>query len=103
VFIGGLMKHTTSLNRAGVPVLRRIPGIRRLFSNEELTEVNSETIVLITPFVVDDFEDEWNASPADKVQEAEDEVAAIAEEIEADNDRFGGSKSDAGGDSPSQE
>ncbi len=93
VFIGGLMKHTTALNRAGVPVLRRIPGIRRLFSNEELTEVNSETIVLITPRVVNDFNGEWNASPTKKVEQAQSDVAVIVEEIEADNARFGGSKS----------
>ena len=94
VFIGGLMKHTAALNRAGVPVLRRIPGVRRLFSNEERTNVNSETIVLITPYVVDDYEGEWNVKPRNKVSGAEAEVAATATELELEKDRFGGARSD---------
>jgi type II secretory pathway component GspD/PulD (secretin) len=95
VFIGGLMKHTEALNRSGVPVLRRIPGIRRLFSNEELTDVNSETIVLITPYVVDNLDAQWNSKPLDKVRDADADAAAAATRLEAEKDRFGGSKTEA--------
>ena len=35
VFIGGLIKHTQSETRKGVPVIGRVPGIGRLFSSSE--------------------------------------------------------------------
>ncbi|MFK8017945.1 MAG: secretin N-terminal domain-containing protein [Gammaproteobacteria bacterium] len=52
LFIGGLMKHTLTEVTNGVPVLESLPGVGRLFSNSETTNVNTETIVLITPHVV---------------------------------------------------
>ncbi len=79
-----------------MPGLRRVPGIRRLFSNEDRAEINTETIVLITPHVVTEFSDEWNTAPIDTVddtvrnaeleaQAARDElVAADPEEEETD-------------------
>ena len=88
VFIGGLIKHTSTLSQNGVPVLRRVPGLRRLFSNEEATEINSETIVLITPHIVDDLGAPWNTVPAERIRETEREVEAELELIEVDIDRF---------------
>ena len=88
VFIGGLIKHTSALSQDGVPFLRRVPGIRRFFSNEEATEVNSETIVLITPYIVDDFDADWNAEPVGRVGAAERDVEVEAELIEIDLARF---------------
>ena len=67
VFIGGLLKHTLSESRAGVPVLGSVPGIRRLFSNRRKTNLNTETIVLITPHVVHDLDDAWNSVPRNAV------------------------------------
>ena len=88
VFIGGLMKHTSSVSRQGVPLLSRVPGVRRLFSNEEQTEVNTETIVLITPYVVNDLNAGWNASPASKVKGTEAALDAATETIVEDVKRF---------------
>ena len=88
VFIGGLMKHTSSVNRQGVPVLGRIPGVRRLFSSDEQTEVNTETIVLITPYVVGSFGDEWNRAAADTVDEASQASQSVASELKDDVERF---------------
>ncbi len=88
VFIGGLIKHTSSLGQAGVPGLRRVPGIRRLFSNEERTEVNTETIVLITPRVVDNLDETWNTAPIEETEENEREAEAELELIEVDINRF---------------
>ncbi|NNF67716.1 MAG: hypothetical protein HKM98_09435 [Gammaproteobacteria bacterium] len=64
VFIGGLLKHTLTESRTGVPVLGDIPGVKRLFSNRRKTNTNTETIVLITPHVVDDdLNQPWNTEP----------------------------------------
>jgi type II secretory pathway component GspD/PulD (secretin) len=87
-FIGGLIKHTSALNQTGVPVLRRVPGLRRLFSNEVRAETNSETIVLITPRLVDSLDDAWNAVPTQKVDETQRAVDREFEVMDSDLSRF---------------
>jgi len=52
IFVGGLIKHSVEESKSGVPVLGRIPGVGRLFSNRENTTTNTETVVLITPTVL---------------------------------------------------
>lgn len=52
VFIGGLIKHTQSQSYQRVPVLGRVPVVKTLFRNKERSNVNTETIVLITPRLV---------------------------------------------------
>ena len=64
VFIGGLIKKISSKEKTGVPVLSDIPGIGRLFSTTTETVNNTETVVIITPRVIqnpraaDEFTDE---------------------------------------------
>jgi type II secretory pathway component GspD/PulD (secretin) len=83
-FIGGLIKHTSNLTQQGVPVMRRIPGLRRMFSNQERTESNTETIVLITPYIVDDLGAAWNSEAAETVEAAQVQVEEEIELIEND-------------------
>ena len=52
IFVGGLIKHRIDESKSGVPIIGRIPGIGRLFSNRNQITTNTETIVLITPTVV---------------------------------------------------
>lgn len=52
IFVGGLIKHRIEESRSGVPIVSRIPGIGRLFSNRENNISNTETIVLITPTIL---------------------------------------------------
>jgi len=52
IFVGGLIKHSIEESKSGVPVLGRIPGVGRLFSNRENVSTNTETVVLITPTVL---------------------------------------------------
>lgn len=54
VFIGGLIKRSAEQTREGVPVLGDIPVVGSLFSNRALSTVNTELVVLITPYIVDD-------------------------------------------------
>ena len=53
IFIGGLIRNTTTDNRRGVPVLGDLPIIGHLFSSHEARSQNTETIVLITPRLVE--------------------------------------------------
>jgi len=69
VFIGGLIKQSVTQNRKGVPVLGRIPLLGGLFSSRELTSVNTETIVVITPRVVGEISEAWNADARMQVEQ----------------------------------
>ncbi|HNZ56445.1 MAG TPA: hypothetical protein PKL58_03705 [Methylophilaceae bacterium] len=54
VFIGGLMKKISTKDKTGVPILGDIPGIGRLFSTTTETVNNNETVVIITPRIIQD-------------------------------------------------
>ena len=53
IFVGGLIKHRIEESKRGVPIVGSIPGVGRLFSSRENNRTNTETIVLITPTVID--------------------------------------------------
>ncbi|HET6565567.1 MAG TPA: secretin N-terminal domain-containing protein, partial [Xanthomonadales bacterium] len=53
IFLGGLISESTSLGRTGVPYLNRVPLIGPLFGSRDKTNVRSETLVMITPTVVE--------------------------------------------------
>ncbi|MCH8058178.1 MAG: type II secretion system secretin GspD [Proteobacteria bacterium] len=53
VFIGGLISEQTSTGRSGVPFLGRLPFIGALFGSKTKANVRSETLVMITPTVVE--------------------------------------------------
>ncbi|MGB0468295.1 MAG: secretin N-terminal domain-containing protein [Pontibacterium sp.] len=54
VFIGGLIKHSEENNKKGVPGLSRIPVLGTLFTQNTSSFTKTETIVLITPHVIDE-------------------------------------------------
>lgn len=91
VFIGGLMKHTGSQGYQRVPILGRIPGLKALFSSREETLANTETIVLITPRIVGDFDVAWNTEPVKKVEGArqtlETDVEFLRRVLEVESER----------------
>ena len=57
IFLGGLISEQTSKGRTGVPYLNRIPGIGRLFGSTTNATLRSETIVMITPTVIENTAD----------------------------------------------
>ena len=84
IFIGGLMKHTLTEVSNGVPVLGSLPGIGRLFSSSQKTNVNTETIVLITPHIVNGPADAWSEQERQIVEAHE--VAVRSEQIRMHGD-----------------
>jgi type II secretory pathway component GspD/PulD (secretin) len=52
ILIGGLIKNVTSRSRNGVPVLGDIPIFGNLFSSTDDVIATTETIVIITPYIV---------------------------------------------------
>jgi len=83
VFIGGLIKNTRSKSRRGVPGLSRIPVLGRLFSRTDETSVKTETVVMITPYVVAEGEREFYLDDLAKVDAAEQEGRTDAARIDA--------------------
>ena len=75
VFIGGLIKRNATQTREGVPVLGDIPGLGMLFSNRSIGSVNTELVVLITPYIIDDQEVALDAGKSGQ-------VAAVADDLE---------------------
>lgn len=57
IFLGGLISEQSSKGRTGVPYLSRIPVIGLLFGGKTTTSFRSETIVMITPTVIENTED----------------------------------------------
>ena len=53
VVLGGLISETRTESRSGVPFLQRIPGLGALFRSTTDNLSRSETLVLITPTVVE--------------------------------------------------
>ncbi len=89
IFIGGLMKHTLSEVTSGVPILEGLPGLGRLFRSRESTNVNTETVVLITPRVVTTTLENWNEDQLDVVDEHTRVLHDTQQRMQQDvNDRF---------------
>jgi len=57
VFLGGLISEQDSRGRSGVPYLSRIPVIGYLFGAKTKATTRSETLVMITPTVVENIVD----------------------------------------------
>lgn len=53
VFLGGLIAESTSVGTTGVPYLSRLPIIGPLFGARNKSKTRSETLVMITPTVVE--------------------------------------------------
>lgn len=85
VFVGGLIKQSMNNQRSGVPGVSRLPGIGRLFSSRESTSVNTETVVLIKPVLVESDDSSWSLPTERRVNLIEDELdsnqAAIDREV----------------------
>jgi MSHA biogenesis protein MshL len=52
IVIGGLMQSRREKTRSGIPILRHIPGIGRLFSSERDIEHRGELVIFLTPTIV---------------------------------------------------
>ncbi len=57
VFLGGLIRESESATTGGVPFLSRIPGLGALFGTQSQDKSRTETIVMITPTVLENSAD----------------------------------------------
>jgi MSHA biogenesis protein MshL len=54
IVIGGLMRSASKTDEFGIPILRNVPGIGRLFKSERQIESKTELVILLKPVVADD-------------------------------------------------
>lgn len=76
IFIGGLIKKETGQEQRGVPGLSDIPGLGALFSETGDRVLNTETVVLITPHVVNMQKDQVTARTAERIHVADRSLSA---------------------------
>jgi type II secretory pathway component GspD/PulD (secretin) len=88
VFIGGLIKHSVTQTRRGVPVLGDVPGVGRLFSNHRETSTNTETVVLITPRIIEDYDGSWNTHYVEDAARFENEAGDARLRLDGELDRW---------------
>ena len=53
VFIGGLITNTSNQNRTGVPIVSDLPLLGQLFARDQDQVRKTETVVVITPYIID--------------------------------------------------
>lgn len=86
IFIGGLMRHTMTEAEAGIPVLGKIPGLRWVFGSRTRSSQNTETVVVITPRLLDETFDALNDKAIRDIDETErdmlDNSAVIEDYVE---------------------
>lgn len=99
VFLGGLISEQDSRGRTGVPYLSRIPWLGSLFGSKTKASFRSETLVMITPTVVEtavdlkeislNMEKEFSRVPPLKIstlnKRADKETAADNQPAEVEN------------------
>lgn len=90
IFVGGLIKHRVEESKRGIPVIGRIPGIGLLFSNRENTNVNTETIVLITPTVLGADGQALDSKTIDMIDEMERRQISDTEDLNKEMEVFFG-------------
>ena len=87
VFIGGLIRRSLDQNSEGVPVLGDIPLLGRVFSNKSDSSLNTETVVMITPHIVDDHNNIINNAEKARALKIESELENRAAEINTKTDK----------------
>ncbi len=58
IAIGGLMRNSSRHQEHAMPVLGRVPGLKRFFGSTREVETKTELVILLRPIVVDD-DDDW--------------------------------------------
>lgn len=82
IFIAGLMRNSQGKRRTGVPVLADIPVLGRLFSNSEKLAIKTETVVLITPRIVEAGVQQFMSRESDRINDIDKSLQIRSNEIE---------------------
>ena len=87
IFIGGLIRSSLDQNREGVPVLGDIPVLGYAFSNKSESILNTETVVLITPYIMENHNHAINVSGKKRAERIKNELDERANNVDEKFDR----------------
>jgi type II secretory pathway component GspD/PulD (secretin) len=87
IFIGGLIRNTRSKRREGVPVLGDLPLVGPIFSNNEELQLRTETVVLITPRIMQAQQLAMHREQAERLSQIEADYESESAEIDERLDR----------------
>lgn len=82
IFIGGLLKRTISEGRDSVPILGDIPLLGRLFTSDKQISTNTETVVMITPYIIENRDAQWLEKNIARIQQNEKILDRNASQID---------------------
>jgi type II secretory pathway component GspD/PulD (secretin) len=84
IFIGGLIKSGSLRERQRVPILGDIPVLGILFSNNVESVTSTETIVIITPYVIAEPRqaDKFSEEKMRRVEETSDQILEHQDELQ---------------------
>ena len=83
IFIGGLINTAVNNNHRGVPFLEDIPYLGYLFSTENPSASNTETVVMITPHIIRPENYELITKQHDRIRKFEENRIKDVEDIDA--------------------
>jgi len=83
VFIGGLIRRSLDQNKEGVPILGDLPLVGRVFSNKFDSSLNTETVVMITPHIVENHNNVINAAEKARAIRIENQLDNRSTEIDS--------------------
>ena len=87
IFIGGLIKNNVTDGKSGVPFISKIPLIGALFSSRSRASNNTETVVLISPYIVGGEAHQIMLDNMVRVEQQEKLLSAELERIGSDFDK----------------
>lgn len=95
VFLGGLISEQNSKGRSGVPFLHRVPVVGPLFGTRDDNRTRSETLVMLTPTVIESnvdlkeiseqLESEFSRVPPLKISTLNKKAAELEEAEDLEN------------------
>ena len=77
MMIAGLLRDTTKMAVSGVPGLRKLPILGRLFSSQEFINNQTELVVIVTPYIVNPVSRKDIALPTDGFVNASEPEALL--------------------------
>jgi len=95
IFIGGLIKNNVTDGKTGVPFLSKIPLLGALFSSQSRASNNTETVVLISPYVIGGEAHQLMLEKSARVQHQQNLLSAELERIGSELDIIDANDSDA--------
>jgi general secretion pathway protein D len=83
IMLGGMLFRKDSIVERKVPLLGDIPLVGGLFRHNEVIEANTEMLVFITPYVIDEDPDKMLPETREEIERPKEKLEDVLEQLEA--------------------